>query len=106
MKDDDFKLLKGFALRRTDKQTEICDCRVAFATEKSVDFFHASQPRIIQSHLWRKLSIQYDRRALAGEIYFKCQIIVFLLCQIIELELEYLFRTYYYKKIHSVWKLD
>ena len=38
MKDDDFKLLKGFALRRTnertDGRTDICDCRVAFATEK------------------------------------------------------------------------
>ena len=37
MKDDDFKLLKGFALRLTDKQmdkqTDICDCRVAFANE-------------------------------------------------------------------------
>ena len=30
MKDDDFKLLKGFAFGRTD----ICNCRVAFATEK------------------------------------------------------------------------
>ena len=38
MDDDDFKLLKGFALRltdrRTDRRTDICDCRVAFATEK------------------------------------------------------------------------
>ena len=32
MKDDDFKLLRGFADRRTDN----CDCRVAFATEKSI----------------------------------------------------------------------
>ena len=30
MKDDDFKLLRGFA----DERTDICDCRVAFATEK------------------------------------------------------------------------
>ena len=41
MKDDDFKLLKGFALRLTDKrtngQTDICHCRVAFATEKMKD---------------------------------------------------------------------
>ena len=39
MKDDDFKLLKGFALRQTDGQTDkwtdICDCRVAFATENT-----------------------------------------------------------------------
>ena len=37
MKDDDFKLMKGFALRLTDeqtnRQTDICHCRVAFATE-------------------------------------------------------------------------
>ena len=33
MKDEDFKLLKGFALRRTNRRTDICDCRVAFATE-------------------------------------------------------------------------
>ena len=40
MKDDDFKLLKGFALGRTDertnKRTDICDCRGAFATENYV----------------------------------------------------------------------
>ena len=29
MNDDNFKLLKGFALRRTD----ICNCGVAFATD-------------------------------------------------------------------------
>ena len=37
MKDEDFKLLKGFALwqtnERTNGRTDICDCRVAFATE-------------------------------------------------------------------------
>ena len=36
MKDDDFKLLRGFADRQTDEQTDICECRVAFATEKDV----------------------------------------------------------------------
>ena len=35
MKDDDFKLLRGFADERTDNRTDICDCRVAFATEKT-----------------------------------------------------------------------
>ena len=35
MKDDDFKLLRGFADRLTDKQTDIGNCRVAFVTEKS-----------------------------------------------------------------------
>ena len=42
MKDDDFKLLRGFADWRTDRRTkdnrtDICDCRVAFATEKMKD---------------------------------------------------------------------
>ena len=32
MKDDDFKLLKGFV---TDRRTDICECRVAFATENA-----------------------------------------------------------------------
>ena len=32
MKDDDFKLLRGFA----DEWTDICDCRVAFATENRI----------------------------------------------------------------------
>ena len=35
MKDDDFKLLRGFADGQMDKQTDICDYRVAFATEKA-----------------------------------------------------------------------
>ena len=38
MKDDDFKLFRGFALGLMDKQKngriDICDYRVAFATEK------------------------------------------------------------------------
>ena len=34
MKDDDFELLRGFADRRTHRQMDICECRVAFATEK------------------------------------------------------------------------
>ena len=37
MKDEGFKLLRGFASwrtdRRTDERTDICECRVAFATE-------------------------------------------------------------------------
>ena len=33
MKDDDFKLLRGLADGQMDKQTDIYDCRVAFATE-------------------------------------------------------------------------
>ena len=37
MRDDDFKLLRGFAdgrtNERTNERTDICDCRVAFATE-------------------------------------------------------------------------
>ena len=33
MKDDDFKLFRGFEDRQTDERTDIGDCRVAFATE-------------------------------------------------------------------------
>ena len=33
MKDDDFKLLRGFDYGQTDERTDICDCRVTFATE-------------------------------------------------------------------------
>ena len=35
MKDDDFKLLnvKGFCLQMDERMVNICDCRVAFATE-------------------------------------------------------------------------
>ena len=38
MKDDDFKLLRGFADRQMNRRTDICDCRVAFATEKFLSF--------------------------------------------------------------------
>ena len=37
MEDDDLKLLRGFADGQTDERTDICDCRVAFATEKMKD---------------------------------------------------------------------
>ena len=30
----DSERLRGFDFRLTDRQTDICDCRVAFATEK------------------------------------------------------------------------
>ena len=33
MKNGDFKLLKGFGDGRTNGRTDICDCRVAFATD-------------------------------------------------------------------------
>ena len=36
MKDDDFKLLKGFAFRQTNGRTDICICKVAFETEKLI----------------------------------------------------------------------
>ena len=32
MKDDDFKLLRGFDNRQTDREMDIGDCRVAFTT--------------------------------------------------------------------------
>ena len=43
MKDDYFKLLRGFDNRQTDKRTDICDCRVAFATEKKKYSPHSNQ---------------------------------------------------------------
>ena len=33
MKDDDFKLLRGFDQGQTDRITDICECRVAFTTD-------------------------------------------------------------------------
>ena len=36
MKDDDFIMLMGFASEQTDGLTDICECRVAFATEKCI----------------------------------------------------------------------
>ena len=40
MKDDDFKLLRGFDDEQTDGWTDnICECRVAFATE-NIDTLH------------------------------------------------------------------
>ena len=33
MNDDDFKLFRGFGDRLTNGRTDICECRVAFATE-------------------------------------------------------------------------
>ena len=40
MKNDDFRLLKGFASRQTDGLTDICECRVAFATENCNHMTH------------------------------------------------------------------
>ena len=42
MKDVDFELLRGFASRLTDERTDICECRVAFATEKDSCVTHKS----------------------------------------------------------------
>ena len=43
IKDDDFKLLRGFADERTNEQTDgrtdICDCRVAFATVNFTEIY-------------------------------------------------------------------
>ena len=38
-KDDDFKLFRGFGDGRTNRRTDICDCRVAFATENQLYYF-------------------------------------------------------------------
>ena len=39
MKDDDFKLFRGFEDGQTDERTDIGDCRVAFATDMSSQHF-------------------------------------------------------------------
>ena len=39
MKDDDFKLLRGSCDGQTNEQTDICECRVAFATENAYSVF-------------------------------------------------------------------
>ena len=56
MKDDDFKLLKGFLLRLTNewmnKRTDICGCRVAFATE--------NQCKVIIKMFQRNNSLEFD----------------------------------------------
>ena len=44
MKDDDFKLLRGFDYGRTDRRTDICDCRVAFATENVMNLDDLPDP--------------------------------------------------------------
>jgi len=50
MKDDDFKLLRGFDNGQTDRRTDICDCRVAFATE--------NWPILsLENHIWQKTII-------------------------------------------------
>ena len=36
MKDEDFKLLKSFDYGWTEKQTDICEYRVTFATKKNI----------------------------------------------------------------------
>ena len=60
MKDDDFKLLKGFALGRTNggtdrqtneqmnEQTDICDCRVSFTTENKITMNITLRERVAQ----------------------------------------------------------
>ena len=65
-KDDDFKLLKGFALwqtnRQTDEQTDICNCRVAFATENSayyVSYYQNVLKCVLGNiHIWYKISVR------------------------------------------------
>ena len=57
MKDDDFKLLRGFADGRTDERTDICDCRVAFATENaltnsSLYYYSRFTIQMVECYLW------------------------------------------------------
>ena len=46
MKDDDFKLFRGFEDRKTNRQTDIGDCRVAFATDYNSTYIAASCGKI------------------------------------------------------------
>ena len=67
MKDDDFKMLRGFASKWTDRQTngrtDICECRVAFATEKCGNFptfpqqIPAWPPLIVCGQIWTRLAV-------------------------------------------------
>ena len=56
MKDDDFKLLRGFDYGWTDGQTnrrtDICECRVAFATEKFISTFHSPKSGLSVKSDW------------------------------------------------------
>jgi len=59
MKDDDFKPLRGFGDRRTNERTDICDCRVAFATENIISNNDpwCLQPQISQLLLGQKSKV-------------------------------------------------
>ena len=41
----DFERLRGFDFRRTDRRTDICNCRVAFATEKCMFLLNIKQQK-------------------------------------------------------------
>ena len=48
MKDDDFKLLRGFVTDgQTNERTDICECRVAFATENCIFLVVSTIPKIV-----------------------------------------------------------
>ena len=53
MKHEGFKLLRGFASRLTDERTDICECRVAFATEKYTIDLIKSLVVNLQHHKYR-----------------------------------------------------
>ena len=63
MKDDYFKLLRGFDDEQTDYRTEICECRVAFATENYYSDFESQKSKFTPLPL--ELSFQ-----TAGRIEF------------------------------------
>ena len=50
MNDDDSKLLRGFALGQTNGRTDICNCRVAFATEKNSSLRTNEKTDLFQIH--------------------------------------------------------
>ena len=49
MNDDDFKLLRGFSSERTDRLTDICECRVAFVTENQWSISYMNCAHIMES---------------------------------------------------------
>ena len=64
MKDDDFKLLRGFADKWTNEQmnkrTDICDFRVAFATEDEITK--------ITIPYWFAITVQYSEVTMEARL--------------------------------------
>ena len=59
-----FQAVEGFCFR-THERTDICDCRVAFATEKRIIFLDCSKMSLIDKNqtLSKNLYLKYSSRA-------------------------------------------